>query len=115
MLRRIPPWHFVGDPQTGRSRPSSAAFEDDEDGHPMSIYRRNVIENEGGSVDRVMGGHDGFGLVSLTLSSYATVSKQTILTRSPARQPTRLLVVPKRMGIGKFFARPALWVIQPPD
>ena len=65
MLRRIPPWHVVPDANAGGSRPSSAAFEDDDDGSPMSVYRRTVIEATGGNIDRVMVGHVGYGLAGI--------------------------------------------------
>lgn len=50
LLRRIPPKHFCFDDNLGRWRPSSAAFEDDEDGDPMSVYRKDVIDWERGDV-----------------------------------------------------------------
>jgi hypothetical protein len=37
LWRRIPPWHFFFDENLGRTRPSKAAFEDDDSGHPMSV------------------------------------------------------------------------------
>ena len=46
LLRRIPPMHFYFDAKIKRMRPSSAAFEDDADGDPMSVYRRDVIDSE---------------------------------------------------------------------
>lgn len=53
-------------------RPSSAAFEDDDDGDPMSVYRRDIIDSEGGTVARVMAGHEGFALASLTAGQVRT-------------------------------------------
>jgi hypothetical protein len=44
LLRRIPPRHICFDENLGRHRPSSAAFEDDEDGDPMSVYRHDIID-----------------------------------------------------------------------
>ena len=66
LLRRIPPQHFHLDRNLGRWRPSSAAFEDDQDGDPMSVYRHDVIEAEGGHAHRVMAGHPGYALAALT-------------------------------------------------
>ena len=39
---------------------------DDADGDPMSVYRADVIEAEGGEPGQVMAGHAGFGLVAIT-------------------------------------------------
>jgi len=66
LLRRVPPKHFYFDDNLGRWRPSSAAFEDDEDGDPMSVYRQDLIEAEGGPIRRIMVGHEGYALASLT-------------------------------------------------
>ena len=66
LLRRIPAKHFYLDHNLDRWRPSSAAFEDDEDGDPMSVYRREVIDLEGGDVRRVLIGHAGYALATLT-------------------------------------------------
>lgn len=60
LLRRIPGWHVLYDNNRGCVRPSSAAFEDDRDGSPMSVYRRDVIEGEGDDPARVMAGHEGY-------------------------------------------------------
>lgn len=65
LLRRIPPWHFHADPSTGSVRPSSAAFEDDEDGLPMSVYRSDVIEQTGRNPERVLRGHENFALAAV--------------------------------------------------
>jgi len=70
LLRRIPHWHFYFDTRLGRLRPRSAAFEDDADGDPMSVYRRDIIEAEGAAVQRIMVGHNGFALVSLIAGTF---------------------------------------------
>jgi hypothetical protein len=59
LLRRVPPKHFYLDENLGRLRPSSAAFEDDDDGEPMSVYRKGIVEAEGGTIGRIMHGHEG--------------------------------------------------------
>jgi hypothetical protein len=46
LLRRIPPRHFYLDQNLGRIRPSSAAFEDDDDEDPMSVYLSTVLKAE---------------------------------------------------------------------
>ena len=65
------------DKNRGRVRPSSAAFEDDRDGSPMSVYRRDVIDREGDAPERVMVGHEGYGLVSFT-AGHARSKNQTV-------------------------------------
>jgi hypothetical protein len=80
----------------------------------MSIYRRNVIENEGGSVDRVIRGHDGFGLISLTAFQLRGRQQTNHPDPIPGETAHAVACGPKTDGNRKFFARTALWVIQPP-
>lgn len=114
MLRRIPPFHFVKDENIGGIRPSSAAFEDDEDGHPMSLYRRNVIEYEGGSVDRVMAGHHGYGLASVTAAQLRSRQQTNHPNPLPDEAAHAVACGPKTHSNRKFLARRAVWVIPPP-
>ena len=93
LLRRIPPWHFVPDGNDGSYRPSSAAFEDDDDGDPMSVYRADVIEAESGQLSRVMIHHKEFGLVSIAAGSV----RQKNQTVHPDCLPE------------ETFAHPSLW------
>jgi len=62
LWRRIPPWHFVHDENWGQIHPSSAAFEDDPDGSPMSV----VLGAEASDPQRALAGHQGFALASIT-------------------------------------------------
>ena len=94
LLRRIPHWHFYFDARLGRLRPRSAAFEDDADGDPMSVYRRDIIGAEGAAVQRVMIGHGGFALVSLTAGQFR--SKQQI-----ERQMQQIYEAGRQMELSK--------------
>lgn len=62
LWRRIPPWHFVHDGNTGQIRPSSAAFEDHPNGSPMSV----ILAQEAGDPQHALAGHQGFALASIT-------------------------------------------------
>lgn len=115
LLRRIPPWHFIKDDNAGARRPSSAAFEDDDDGDPMSVYRTDVIEAEGGQPVRVMRGHDGFGLVSL-LAGAVRHKKQTVHPDPLTNEKSHTQVCgPKTKATKKYFVRRSNWVISPPN
>jgi hypothetical protein len=113
LLRRIPRWHFYLDPRLRRFRPSSAAFEDDEDGDPMSVYRHDVIDAEGGDVRRVMIGHNGFGLASLTAGQFR-VKNQTVHSKPlPSESSHAVICGSKPEGLRRWFAKQATWVIYP--
>ena len=115
LLRRIPPWHFFNDPKLQRMRPSSAAFEDDDDGAPTSVYRRDIIDSEGGVVDRLMIGHERFGLVSLTAGQFR--SRRQTISPDPLPEETAHTVVcgPKTDGARRWFTKQAEWVVLPPE
>lgn len=115
LLRRIPPWHFVPDEKLGRTRPSSAAFEDDEDGDSMSVYRRDVIEAEGASVERVMVGHTGFGLASLSAGQVRSKNQTVFPDPLPEESSHAKVCGPKPTGVRRWFAKQAIWVIPPPN
>ena len=82
LLRRVPPTWIIFDDNLGRWRPTSAAFEDDRDGDPMSVYRRDIIEAEGGSILRVLAGHDGYWLASLIAAELPPGTPITIRMQS---------------------------------
>ena len=114
LLRRIPPMHFYYDHKLRRLRPSSAAFEDDSDGDPMSVYRTDVIAAEQGTVERVMVGHESFGLVALTAGQFRS-KQQTIFPDPLAEESSHTKVCgPKTHSNRRWFAKEAKWKIHPP-
>ena len=114
LLRRIPPVHFYLDKRLRRFRPSSAAFEGNSDGDPMSVYRNDIIASEQGTVERVMVGHDGFGLVALEAGQFR--SRQQTIFPDPLQEESSHTKVcgPKTDSKRRWFAKQARWVIPPP-
>jgi hypothetical protein len=112
LWRRIPPWHIFSDENIGGIRPSSAAFEDDPDGEPMSVY----LADECRDPHIALAGHEGFGLVAIT-ARLARECKQAIV-RQPVPGPSGHVVVvgKKTDSVRKKFARAAAgqWVVRPP-
>ena len=96
-------------------RPRSAAFEDDPDGDPMSVYRRDIIEAEGALVQRVMIGHEGFALVSLTAGQLRSKQQSVFSDPLPGETSHAKICGPKTEGTRRWFAKQAEWVIAPPD
>ena len=117
LMRRIPPWHFVRDDNLGTIRPSSAAFEDDDDNDPMSVYLATVLAAEQRDTNTVLAGHGGYALASIT-AGIARSKNQTVHP-DPLPEETSHAVVcgDKRSGSNnsakKVFARSAKWVISP--
>jgi hypothetical protein len=114
LLRRIPYWHFYFDERLGRMRPRSAAFEDDADGDPMSVYRRDIINAEGGTVARVMVGHEGFALASFTAGQVRFKDQTVFPDPLPEESSHAKICGPKPESTRRWFAKQSEWVIAPP-
>jgi len=114
LLRRIPPRHFHFDENLGRLRPSSAAFEDDPDGDPMSVYRRDVIESEAGDVRRVVIGHQGYAVVSLTAGQVRSKRQTVFPDPLPEESSHAKVCGPKTKATRRWFSQQDEWAIQPP-
>jgi hypothetical protein len=111
LWRRIPPWHFVVDRNGGEVRPSSAAFDNDSDGAPMSV----VLAEDAKGPEGVLAGHPGFALASFK----ARLARQCGqgITRDPLpEEPAHALVFgPKTKATRRRLARESVWVIPPPS
>jgi hypothetical protein len=118
LLRRIPVWHVYFDQNLGRWRPSSAAFEDDSDTDPMSVYLSSVLTIENRQPSSVLAGHEEYSLASIT-AGLARANNQTVHP-DPVPEETAHAVVcgdkgkksssaPKRQ-----FAKNAEWVVLKP-
>jgi|GEM_PF-2850313 hypothetical protein len=115
LLRRIPPLHFVRDENSaGGRRPSSAAFDDDTDGQPMSVYRRDVIDVEGGDISRVMVGHDGYALAGLTAGHFRMRDQTVHPDPLPNESAHTVICGVKTESTRRFFRKNSVWVIPPP-
>ena len=77
----------------------------------MSAYRRAIIESEGGSVARVMHGHETYGLVSLGVGVLRT--KDQSIHPDPLTEESSHTQVcgPKPRSTCRHFAKEAAWVI----
>ena len=114
LLRRVPPKHFFLDENLGRWRPSSAAFEDDDDGDPMSVYRQDIIHAEGASIQRVMAGHEDYALASLMAGQVRSKEQTVHPDPLPEESSHTQICGPKQKKTCRWFATQSEWVIPPP-
>jgi hypothetical protein len=115
LLRRIPPWHFIKDENLGQIRPSSAAFDNDDDGSPMSVTWAEMLAQISRSPTDVLTGHEGFALASIT-AGLARECEQGVAPDPLPEDPAHAVVFgekPKR--IRRKLAYGSYWVISPPD
>jgi hypothetical protein len=107
--RRVRPDWIIPDENLGRRRPSSAAFDDDRDGDPMSMYQANA----GNAVEDVLQGFDGYGLVSLTGAQLKALG-YAVFSRPEQGFPSHVEVSGKKTkGAKSNMAKNALWVFEP--
>jgi len=66
LLRRIPPWYFIKDENSGQIRPSSAAFGNHPNGSPMSVILADLLAQAGRDPEAALVGHEEFALASIT-------------------------------------------------
>jgi hypothetical protein len=106
--RRIPPWHFPK--KAGQLRPDSPAFDDDSPEEPMSV----IVARDGRDPTSCLVGHDGFGLVALTIEDL-TVCEQQLIARPLPDEPDHALVVGvKTEGKRRDLSKRAVWIVPPP-
>lgn len=118
LFRRIPPKHYFFDENENRWRPSSAAFEDDADGDPMSVYLSTVMLRENRAPACVLAGHEGYSLASIT-AGFARAQNQTVHPKPLLDESSHAVVCgDKRKGKKKAprrqFALKATWVVWNP-
>ena len=110
LWRRIPDRHFTLQPD-GSIRPSSAAFDDDPDGDPMST----VLARPGRDPFPVLLGNEGWALAAIGVALVRECG--WVLERRPVDdEPDHVVVIGnKTHGKRKRVARECSWAIPPPS
>lgn len=109
LWRRIPPWHFPKKP--GQQRPNSPAFDDSDDGTPMSA----VIARADRPPQEVIAGYEGYGLVSLRVQDLIAFGQRAVPEPLP-EEPDHVHVIGLKTDITRRqMAKSAIWVIPPPQ
>jgi hypothetical protein len=119
LYRRIPPLHFYLDKNENRVRPSSAAFEDDDDSDPMSVCLSQVLQAENREPSSVLTGHPGYALAAIT-AGLARSYNQTVHPKPLPDESSHALVCGdkesgKKNAPKRKFALAAVWVVPPPE
>ena len=114
LWRRIPPWHFVYDENRSRWRPSSAAFDNDPTGDPMSVILAELFLATGRGPTESLLGHEGFALATITAGLTRTCGQGVVRDPLPEEPAHALVVGPKPKSVQRRLAKAAAWAI-PPD
>jgi hypothetical protein len=114
LWRRVPPRHVIFDANLGRVRPSKAAFDDDEDGSPMSVVLADLVLGSGRGPQHVLTGHNRFALAAIT-ARLARSKKQGVARDPQPDEPAHGLVFGKKTdSIRRALAKGSEWVVEPP-
>ena len=114
LWRRIPPHWIIFDKNRGAKRPSSAAFDDHQNGSPMSVLLADLLSEVGRGASDVLADYEGYALAAIT-AGLARRCKQVVV-RAPLRDvPAHAEVVGKKTdSVRKRFAVASRWVLPPP-
>lgn len=116
LWRRVPPYLCVPDGNSGRIRPSSAAFSDSSDGTPMSVDLAKIVLANGGDPTTTLAGYPGCFLVSLTAGQVRDPlkGKQGVQLSPTSANPAHTYVFGKKThAIKSYLARSAQWIVEP--
>ncbi len=113
LWRRIPPWHFIYDENLGRWRPSSSAFADDPDGHPMSVVLAEVAAAVGRGPAQILTGHERFALASITARLARECGQAVVRDPLPDEPAHGLVIGPKPKSVQRRLAKAAAWLVPP--
>lgn len=102
------------DQNRGGVRPSSAAFEDDPDGNPMSVFVERLVRSGQASEAQVMAGHEGFALASI-MAGLARKNGQGVALEETSVPGHAVVFGRKTKSVSRSFAQSALWVIPPAE
>jgi len=81
----------------------------------MSVYRQDVLDEEGAEPRRVLANHEGYGLVVVS-AGHVRSRDQTVHADPGPEEPSHAKVCgPKPKSTRRWFARQADWVVAPPQ
>ena len=112
--RRVPPWHIEPNgvrpkKADGTFRPSSAAFEDDGDGDPMSVD----IVDDSLTIQRELAGHEGYGVVSISVGELRKLDLDVRRKIEPNNPNHGQVIGHKTRSIRNKIAEKCVWVFDP--
>ena len=115
LWRRIFPGWWIYDENQGRTRPTSQAFNDDENGLPMSVFVARIVQSTGRNPNDVLHNHTGYALAFVT-ARLARECKQLIAMELDPKNPdpAHAIVFGKKTGfVRSRLAKESGWVIPP--
>jgi hypothetical protein len=113
LFRRVPPTWIIWDGNLGRWRPTSAAFNNSRDGHPMSIALECELVLRGLPPSSVLAAHEGFSLTFITTELARNLGQAVVRDPTPDEPAHGLVVGTKSDKVKKRMAAAAVWEVAP--
>lgn len=111
----MPPKHIVRDDNLGRCRPSTAAFDDDEDG-AMSVILGDRLLASGRVKGAALAGHSDFAVAEVGVGFVREQCNQIVYPKPTPAEPEHAHVEGRKTdAVRKRMARSAAWVIGPQE
>ena len=111
LLRRVPPTWWVFDENLRRTRPTSAAFEDDE----LSVHLLSVLTAAALPPTHTLAGHTGYYLTSISAGQARGHNLPVCRDPLPDDGAHAIVAGKKSRGVARALAVAALWVVAPPQ
>jgi hypothetical protein len=113
LWRRVFPSWIVSDENTGGLRVSSAAFDDSEDGSPLSVLIAAVVAETRRTAREILAGYDGYALAAITARTARSVGQGIARTPEPNEPAHASVFGPKTKKNKRGMSKAAIWVIAP--
>jgi hypothetical protein len=113
LWRRIHPSWCVKDDNQGITRVSSAAFDDSEDGTPLSVLLASLVIESGRDPVDVLEDFASYSLASITAGLARSCGQRVMKTPEPYEAAHASVIGPKTKSIRRALARGAIWVVAP--
>ena len=114
LFRRLPLEWVIRDENLNCHRPSSQAFNNSQDGSPMSVFREDVLNSEGRTPSSVLAGtYSNYGLASLTAEVVRREGQGIAPDPLPDETSHALVFGSKPPKLRKRLAKAAELVIMP--
>ncbi len=113
LWRRIHPSWCVRDENKGTLRVSSAAFDDSEDGTPLSVLLASLVAASGKQDLDVIADFPGYSIAGITAGIARSCGQGVARTPEPDEPAHASVFGRKTKSVKRTLAREATWVIAP--
>ena len=113
LWRRIHPDWVVTDENRGGVRPSSAAFDDSDDGTPLSVVIEEAVLASGRDAAKILENYAGYSLAAFTAGAARANGQGVARTPTPEEPAHGSVFGKKTKSVKRRLSHASSWVIAP--